>query len=170
MFALGELRVVQTGLSPEAAIARLGQATLPGGLFALDRPSPGTPPLRGVIDGLRFTVVRRAQFRNSFTPIVEGVVVPAEVGSQLQLRLGMHLVPLLTLGVWLFSLLALGLVAAERESMGELALLLVGVALLGPVAGFVAYRADVSTVIEEITLAVTQSDSASSADRPSAGA
>lgn len=165
MFALGALRVVQTGLSPDEVIAGLRRVTVAGGLFALDRPKPGSPPLRGSIDGLRFSIVRRSQFRNSFTPIVEGVVVRGEVGSQVQLQLGMHLVPLLTLAVWLFSMLALGVLAAQNPALGEMALLLVGVAILGPVAGFLAYRADVASVVQEISLAVTQG----SASPPSSG-
>ncbi|MDP1915817.1 MAG: hypothetical protein Q8L14_06215 [Myxococcales bacterium] len=162
MFALGALRVVQTGLSAEEAIAGLRQVTLPGGLFALDRPKPGSPPLRGTIEGLRFSVVRRTQFRNSFTPVVEGVIVAGEVGSQVQLRLGMHLVPFVTMAVWLFTMLALGVLAAESEALSEMALMLVGVSLLGPVVGYVAYRADASAVVEEISLAVTQPTTSSS--------
>lgn len=162
MFALGALRVVQTGLSAEEAIAGLRRVTLPGGLFALDRPKPGSPPLRGAIEGLRFSVVRRTQFRNSFTPVVEGVIVPGEVGSQVQLRLGMHLVPFVTLAVWLFTMLALGVLAAQSPALSEMALMLVGVSPLGPVVGYVAYRADVSAVVEEISLAVTQPATASS--------
>ena len=155
MFALGELRVVQTGLSSEEAIAGLRRVTLAGSLFALDRPKPGSPPLRGEIEGLRFSVVRRTQFRNSFTPIVEGVIVPGEVGSQVQFRLGMHLVPLVTLAVWLFTMLTLGVLAAQSQALSEMALMLVGVSLVGPVVGFLAYRADVSAIVEEISLAVT---------------
>jgi len=155
MFALGALRVVQTGLSPDEVVAGLRRVTVTGGLFALDRPKPGSPPLRGSIDGLRFSIVRRSQFKNSFTPIVEGVVVPGEVGSQVQFQLGMHLVPLVTMAVWLFSMLALGVLAAQHSALGEMALMLVGVALLGPVVGFVAYRADVAAVVEELSLAVT---------------
>jgi hypothetical protein len=160
MFALGAQRVVQTGLSAEEAIAGLRRVTLPGGLFALDRPKPGSPPLRGAIDGLRFSVVRRTQFRNSFTPIVEGVVVPGEIGSQVQFRLGMHLVPFVTLAAWLFTMLALGVLAAQSQALSEMALMLVGVSLLGPVIGYVAYRADASTVVEEISLAVTRAPAA----------
>ncbi|MDP3500206.1 MAG: hypothetical protein Q8S33_07740 [Myxococcales bacterium] len=162
MFALGALRVVQTGLSSEEAISGLRRVTMPGALFALDRPKPGSPPLRGTIDGLRFSVVRRTQFRNSFTPVVEGVIVPGEVGSQVQLQLGLHLVPAVTLVTWLFTMLALGVLAAQSQALAEMALMLVGVSLAGPVIGFVAYRADASAVVEEISLAVTQSPTSSS--------
>lgn len=155
MFALGVSRVVHTGLSVEEALKGLEQATVRGALFALDRPAPGTPPLRGAIEGRRFTVVRRAQFRNSFTPIVEGEVVPAEVGCQVQLSLGMHAVPFVTLVVWLAAVLSLGLLAAQRESLAGMAIGLAVVSVLGPAAGYLAWRLDVEAAVQEISFAVT---------------
>lgn len=155
MFALGLTRVVHTGLSVDQAVKGLEQATVRGGLFALDRPAPGSPPLRGSIDGRRFTVVRRAQFRNSFTPVVEGEVVAAEVGSQVQLSLGMHAVPFLTLVVWMAALLSLGLLAAQSVSLAGMAIGLAIVSVVGPAIGYLAWRADVESVVQEISFAVT---------------
>jgi hypothetical protein len=155
MFPLGSLRVVQTGLSPEQAIAGLRRVTMPGGLFALDRPKPGSAPLRGSIDGLRFSVVRRTQFRNSFTPVVEGAVVKAEIGSQVHLQLGMHLVPMVVLVAWLLALLAIGVLAAQSKALSDMALSLVAVSLMGPGIGLLCWRSEVSAVVEEIVLAVT---------------
>lgn len=155
MFALGPKRVVQTGLSPEDAAAALQRAILPGALFALDRPRPGTPALRGTVTGTSFTVVRRTQFRNSFTPIVEGAIVPSEVGSQVQLTLGMHFIPFLTMVMWLAAMLTLGVLAADLELLGDMALMLVGVALAGPLLAWAFYRADIEAVVAEISLAVT---------------
>lgn len=155
MFGFGLRRVVQTGRSAEDALAGLRLATVTGALFALDRPAPGTPPLRGVIDGARFSLVRRTQFRNSFTPVVEGEVVPAEVGSQVQLRLGMHAVPFVALLVWLVALLSLGVVAAQQEALEDLALVLAVLSVVGPVAGYVAWRADVEAIVQDVTWAIT---------------
>lgn len=156
MFALGAPHLVHSALTPEEAMAGLRHVTVPGGLFVFDRPAAGSPPLRGQIEGLRFSVVRRAQFRNSFTPIVEGVVVPAERGCQVQLQLGLHFVPAVTLLVWVLATLSLAVLAAQSEALGEMALMLVALTLIGPVVGAVAYRADVATVVDEIALAVNR--------------
>ncbi|MBL8937590.1 MAG: hypothetical protein JNM69_23715 [Archangium sp.] len=153
MFEFGPKRVVQTGLSPEQALAALRKAVAPGPLFALDRPGAG-PSLRGTVGAERFTVVRRAQFLNSFTPIVEGVVVATETGSQVQLSLGMHLIPFVTVVAWISTtaFLAIWTSRAELESLTmPLALL----SLVAPALAFVAYRTDVDTVVHEISLAVT---------------
>lgn len=155
MFALGVSRVVHTGLSAEQALKGLERAMVRGPLFALDRPRPGSAALRGAIDGRRFSVVRRAQFRNSFTPIVEGELVPAEVGCQVQLSLGMHAVPFLTLVVWLAATLSLALYAAQLEALADLAIGLAALSVLGPAAGYLAWRLDVETVVQEISFAVT---------------
>jgi hypothetical protein len=155
MFSLGPTRVVQTGLSPEEASAALKKAVLPGALFALDRPAPGSASLRGSVEALSFSVVKRTQFRNSFTPIVEGVIVPSEVGSQVQLSLGMHFIPLITMVTWLLAMLTLGVLAAQMSLLGEMALMLVAVALAGPAVALVFYRADIDSVVQEISLAVT---------------
>ncbi|MBL8917866.1 MAG: hypothetical protein JNJ54_03325 [Myxococcaceae bacterium] len=155
MFALGISRVVHTGLSAEQAAKGLERAMVRGPLFALDRPEPGSAPLRGTIDGRRFSVVRRAQFRNSFTPVVEGEVVPGEVGCQVQLSLGMHAVPFFTLVVWMATTLSLALYVAQLEALAELALGLAAVSVLGPAVGYLAWRLDVETVVQEISFAVT---------------
>lgn len=153
MFEFGPKRVVQTGLTPEQALTALRKAVVPGPLFALDRPGTG-PTLRGTVGADRFTVVRRAQFLNSFTPVVDGVVVPTETGAQVQMTLGMHLIPLVTVLAWVFTTLFLAIWTSRLE-LGSVSMSLALVSIVAPALAFVAYRADVETVVHEISLAVT---------------
>lgn len=153
MFEFGPKRVVLTGLSPEQVLIALRKAVAPGPLFALDRPGSG-PTLRGVVGSDRFTVVRRAQFLNSFTPIVEGVVVPAETGAQVQLSLGMHLVPFITVVAWVATTIVLAVWTRGAELEG-LSMPLAALSLVAPALAFLAYRSDIETVVHEISLAVT---------------
>lgn len=154
MFEFGPKRVVQTGLSPEQALAALRKAVAPGPLFALDRPRTG-PTLRGSVGTQRFTVVRRAQFLNSFTPVVEGVVVATENGSQVQLTLGMHVIPFITIAAWISTTVFLAVWTNRTEDLESLSLPLALSSLMAPALAFFAYRADVETVVHEISLAVT---------------
>lgn len=153
MFEFGPKRVVQTGLSPEQALAGLRKAVVSGPLFALDRPGSG-PPLRGSVGAERFRIVRRAQFLNSFTPIVEGVVVATETGSQVQLTLGMHLIPLVTVVAWVSTTLFLA-IWTSRTGLESVTMPLLMASIVAPALAFVAYRADVETVVHEVSLAVT---------------
>jgi hypothetical protein len=154
MFAFGPRRVVQTGLTPEQALAGLRKSVVEGSLFALDRPKSG-PPLRGTIKDNRFELVRRTQFRNSFTPVVEGVIVPGEGGSQVQLVLGMHLVPFSMLLLWVSTTALLGYLASQSDELFQLAVPLVVVSLLGPAVAYLAYRAEVDKVVQDVSIAVT---------------
>lgn len=157
MIALGPKRVVVTGLAPAEVMAALRRDVRSGGLFAFDRPGRDGAPLRGWVDGEAFSVVRRTQFRNSFTPIVEGKILASEGGgSQLQLTLGMHLIPFIAMLMWLVVVIAVVLLAAEFDALGEMALALVGVGLLGPFLAGVLYRADIDAVVQDITVAVTR--------------
>lgn len=154
MFEFGPKRVVQTGLTPEQALAGLRKAVALGPLFALDRPRSG-PTLRGSVGAERFTVVRRAQFLNSFTPVVEGVVVATETGSQVQLTLGMHVIPFITIAAWVSTTLFLAILTNRTEDLESLSTPLAMSSLVAPALAFFAYRADVETVVHEISLAVT---------------
>lgn len=154
MFAFGPKRVVQTGLSPQQALEGLRRIVVDGSLFALDRPRSG-PPLRGTIKDNRFEVVRRTQFRNSFTPVVEGVIVAGDGGAQVQLVLGMHLVPFATLLLWVSTTGVLSYLSTQSDELLQLAVPLVVMSLLGPAVAYLAYRSEVDKVVQEISLAVT---------------
>jgi hypothetical protein len=155
MFAFGPKRVIQTGRSVDEVLEALKRATVPGRLFAADRPTPGSPPLRGTFDGATFSVVRRSQFRNSFTPIVEGVVVAGESGAQLQLTLGMHLVPLSIILAWVAVIVGMVVGSALDETGSSVGPALAAMVVVGPAIGTVAYRAEIERVVEDITLAAT---------------
>ncbi len=157
MIGFGPKRVVVTGLTPAEAAAALARDVRPGALFAFDRPGRDGAPLRGRVEGDVFSVVRRTQFRNSFTPVVEGkILAGAAGGSELQLTLGMHLVPFVAMLTWLVAVLAITVLAVQLDALGEMGLALLGMGLIGPVLAGVLYRADIDAVVQDITVAVTR--------------
>lgn len=155
MIPLGRTTYLQTGLPVDAAIEGLRRATVAGPLFSLDVPRRGSPPLRGRIDGASFSVVRRTQFRNSFTPVAEGRIVPAEAGSQVQVRLGLHLVPILAVVAWFLGTVLFGGLALQLDGFERFLGVLLGLPLVGPAVAMLAFRHEREAVIEELTLAVT---------------
>lgn len=156
MIVLGREHYVQTGLSCEEAAAALKAVVAPGPLFAFDLAKPGGPPLRGKVDGLRFEVVRRTQFRNSFTPVVEGRIVAAQAGSQVQLRHGMHLVPVLGVVAWFVGTVLVAAVATQSEALATSLPVFLALPLVGPAVAYLAFRHEVPAVTQEIALAVTK--------------
>lgn len=155
MIPLGRITYLQTGLPVDAAIEGLRRAMVSGSLFSLDVPRPGSPPLRGRIEGASFSLVRRTQFRNSFTPIAEGRIVPAETGCQVQVRLGLHLVPILGVVVWFLGALLFGGLALQLDGFERFLGVLLALPLVGPAVALLGFRHEREAVIEDITLAIT---------------
>lgn len=157
MIALGPKRVVMSGRGPLETSAALARDVHPGALFALDRPGSDARPLRGWVRGETFAVVRRSQFRNSFTPVVEGLISASENGgSRLELRLGMHVLPFVTVAAWIVAVGTLAVLAADAGALGEMGLALAGIGLLGPALAALLYRAEIDAVVQDVTVAVTR--------------
>lgn len=156
MIAFGSTRYVQLGVPCDEAMTALNEAVRPGSLFALDFPGAGEPALRGWVRGHTFSVVRRAQVRNSFTPIVEGKVVPADGGSQLQLRYGLPAIAVGVLLVWVIVTAGFAAFAVQHEMLARSSAVFLALPLVGPLAAMVAFRIDVPHVTEAIVVAVTR--------------
>ena len=73
----------------------------------------------------------------------------------MQLVLGMHLVPFSMLLLWVSTTALLGYLASQSDELFQLAVPLVVVSLLGPAVAYLAYRAEVDKVVQEVSLAVT---------------
>ncbi len=160
MALLRSTRTLRTGLSPDEVLASLRGAMVAGPLFAFDRPLPSQPGLRGEVVGQQFSVVRRTQVVNTFTPIARGRVVPAEGGSEVQLTLSMHFVPLMAAVVWLLvTSVAAGVwwadFGSETFELGTAWWLLV-LPFAGPGFAYLAWRAEAPALIEDVVVAITR--------------
>jgi hypothetical protein len=74
---------IESPLEPSAARARLNDAIQPTRWF---RSSPATAPFEGVLDGTRFQLQRVIRYRNSFLPVVKGVLQPAPTSPRSSTR------------------------------------------------------------------------------------
>jgi hypothetical protein len=151
-------RTLRTGLAPDEVLASLRGAMVAGPLFAFDRPSPSSPALRGEVIGNQFSVVRRTQVVNSFTPIARGTVAPAEGGSEVQVTLTMHPVPLFAAAAWpLVTVTVAGFWWVNGTSLeASTAWLLFGLPFMGPAFASLAWRAEAPALVEDIVLAITR--------------
>ena len=84
--------LLRTALTPQQVHQALERATKPGGLLAFDVPGRHGDgrEFRGQVNDRAFRVIRRVQYRNSFTPVIEGQVSEHEHGSELRLSLSVH--------------------------------------------------------------------------------
>lgn len=158
---LSRTRTLRTGLAPARAMAGLRKVTRPGGLFSLDVPRDDVP-LRGRVTDDAFEVVRRTQFRNSFTPVARGTIRAVEGGSELTITLSMHLIPVVFLVAWvLLSTVVALFTSISLEDTGGVGLERVALALfplVGPLVGYALWSTDVDAVVADIAVGVTRQD------------
>jgi hypothetical protein len=101
---------------------------LPPDLAALliaDRVAPkkwfGRPdkPFQGTMEGTRFEFSRVIGYKNSFLPWVAGEVVPAGVGSRVQVRMQLHPLVQVFMAVWLGFVGIICIVMLAKLAQGE---------------------------------------------------
>ena len=94
--------VLRTLWSPEKVREAVIKETKEASLLALDFPGRAgdVREFRGEVKERAFRIIRRVQWRNSFTPVVEGHVVEVPGGSELKLSLFVHPVMLLFVIGW----------------------------------------------------------------------
>jgi hypothetical protein len=88
----------------------------------------------GTVTGGRLRVMRRVRGRNSFRPIIEGLVSPNSAGSRLDLRMRLHPFSLAAGAVFAFIAGTLAVVAAPPIPIVGSSPLLIRVLVLGAVA------------------------------------
>ncbi len=54
------------------------------------RPDRRTEPFEGTFDNGRFRIMRRVKGRNSFRPVIDGVLAPSQLGTRVDLQLRLH--------------------------------------------------------------------------------
>ncbi|MCA3011885.1 MAG: hypothetical protein INH41_05725 [Myxococcaceae bacterium] len=147
--------MLHTGLKPEEALAGLESVVKRGKPFAVDLPR-GDVPLRGIIDGRRFTVVRRTQYWNTFTPIAAGEVVEVEGGSQVLLRCTMHLVPFVSLIIWALVCVVMVIGLEVNDALSGPLVAVVASPAVGPLAGWLLWRFELDALVADVTVGLTR--------------
>ncbi len=136
---------LRTSLTPEQVKDALNAQVKPGGLFTLDLPRSGDPiAFRGRVRPNQFDIVGRNQFRNSFVPLIHGDVSAIDGGSEIAVKLSMHLYMLTFIVVWfLVSLVGLGVIVRSvldsEEPLGPV-WLLTALPFGGLAAAWVGFR------------------------------
>lgn len=142
-----------TALTPEQVREALAQHVQPGALlsFELGARDDADKPFRGEVGDGTFAIIRRAMGRNSFVPIVRGVVSADPAGARVEVSMALPRVVLTFMAVW--TLVAFGAVAWLLRTLppegSRLPLLVFSpMPAIGPLVAWLVFHAEVRRATE----------------------
>jgi hypothetical protein len=143
----------KTGLTPEQVRDALAQRVQPGELLALElggRSADGKE-YRGEVTAAGFKLVRRALGRNSFVPIVTGVVRASGNGAEVEVTMALPLAVTVFVAAWtaIAAGVLLWLIATMPEDAGLAPVLaFLPFPLVAPAVGWLVFSREVRQATE----------------------
>jgi hypothetical protein len=103
-------------------------------------------PFTGSLEGHRFQIARTIRYRNSFLPVIEGTIEPAEHGARIRVRMRLNWFVAVFIAFWIAGTLvaSVAVVASAPAQAGAWVVVLmpiVGIAMCSGGFAFEAYRA-----------------------------
>ncbi|MEW6432953.1 MAG: hypothetical protein AB1730_15730 [Myxococcota bacterium] len=137
-----------TALTPAQVREALAQRVQPGALLSFEIGARGDAdkPFRGEVGDGTFAIIRRAMGRNSFVPIVRGVVSAAPAGARVEVSMALPRAVLTFISAW--TLVAFGAVAwllwaLPVEASLTPVLLFTPLPAIGPLVAWLVFNAEV---------------------------
>lgn len=132
---------IDTSWSPEVTAIELGKRVGERRLFGA-----AETPFTGSLAGHRFQIARTIRYRNSFLPVIEGTIDPAEHGARLRVRMRLNWFVAAFMAFWIAgtALASLAVVTSASARDGAWVVLLMpvcGIAMCCGGFAFEAYRA-----------------------------
>ena len=93
-----ERLILRSPLRPVDALKRLEENIQPKQAYLW--PRTGQKPYQGKIEGSNFNVRRIISYRNSFLPMIDGVIQPEMGGSSIAIRMHPHIAVTVFMGLW----------------------------------------------------------------------
>lgn len=82
--------VIETRLTPVQVAERLGRVTAPGRRLRLFRSSAGEKDFQGTVSDREFRITRDIRYRNSFLPVVRGLIEDTPDGARVEVSMRLH--------------------------------------------------------------------------------
>ena len=101
-------------LSCEAAVQKLSEAVGPPQVALASYFTADPRPYNGTVKGTEFKILRTVKGRNSFRPVISGVIVPDSTGSVIAVKMRLHLSVIIVIIAWCSFVLYAGLMIAAK--------------------------------------------------------
>jgi hypothetical protein len=127
--------VIETRLTPQEVAERLREVAAPGRRLRLFRSSAGEKDFQGTVSDREFRITRVIDYRNSFLPVVRGLIEDAPDGARIEVSMRLHPAVfgfvLLWFGLLTSTLVLIVGIAAVEQTFSPFFLVPLGIFVVG---------------------------------------